>query len=217
MEKSSEKDAKWIDVSIPLKTGMVTWPDDEPVVIKRKQDMDQGDPYTLSIMSMSLHAGTHMDAPRHFIKGGQSLNEMPLDATVGPAWVIKIADPVSIKIEELSRHPIAKGDRILFKTENSDSNWFDEAFNENFVYISRDAARYLVERQVRTVGIDYLSVGGYREDGPETHHLLLGAGIWVIEGMDLSKVEPGRYQLVCLPMKIMESEGAPARVILKQL
>jgi len=207
---------EWIDVTVPLRSNMVTWPGDETVVVKKKLDMAQGDPVTLSAVSMGLHTGTHMDAPMHFLKDGKSLDELPFDATVGSARVIEVKDPVSIKVDDLVPHRIRKDERILFKTRNSATNWHEETFNQDFVFISQNAARYLAERKIRTVGMDYLSVGGYKVDGPETHHLILGAGIWVIEGLDLSKVKPGRYQMICLPLRFLNSEGAPARVILKR-
>jgi len=141
---------------------------------------------------------------------------MPLDATVGPARVIAIGDTKSIKRAELVGHGISVGERILFKTLNSDHAWDSDTFEENFVFISQDGARYLAECGVRTVGVDYLSVGGFREDGPETHHALLGAGIWIIEGLNLRGVEPGAYEMVCLPLRLMGAEGSPARAILRK-
>jgi arylformamidase len=141
---------------------------------------------------------------------------MPLDATIGPARVIPIRDTHSIKRDELKEHALNEGDRILFKTTNSAQSWNSNQFDENFVFISQDAARYLAECKVRMVGVDYLSVGGFRMDGPETHHALLSAGIWVIEGLNLSAVEPGTYDMVCLPLRLMGAEGSPARAILRR-
>jgi arylformamidase len=141
---------------------------------------------------------------------------MPLDATIGPARVIPIHDTKSIKRDELLGHSIARGERLLFKTSNSVNSWNSDEFNENFVFISKDAAQYLAEVGVRTVGVDYLSVGGFREDGPETHEALLSAGIWIIEGLNLNAIEPGDYELVCLPLKLMGAEGSPARAILRR-
>jgi arylformamidase len=195
---------------------MVHWPGDPPFHIERAEDQDKGDTATVSRMTLGVHTGTHMDAPLHFIPNARSIDTMPLDATVGPARVIPIRDTQSIKREELKAHAIGAGDRILFKTSNSSQAWNSDAFAENFVYISQDAARYLVDCGVRMVGVDYLSVGGYRQDGPETHHALLGAGIWIIEGLNLSAVEPGIYDMVCLPLRLMGAEGSPARAILRR-
>jgi arylformamidase len=158
-----------------------------------------------------------MDAPLHFVKNGATIDEMPVEATVGPARVIRIRDRHSIRREELLDHEIAASQRILFRTVNSDDAWVGDDFKEDFVFIAHDAAEYLAENGVRCVGVDYLSVGGYKQDAAETHQALLGAGVWVIEGLNLSGVEPGEYDLVCLPLKLMGAEGAPARAILRSL
>ena len=208
--------ASWIDVSVPLHSGMVHWPNDPPIRIERIRDLERGDPCTLSALSMGSHTGTHMDAPLHFIRGGRGLDEMPLSAVIGPARVIAIRDPDSITPDELRAHRICRGERILFKTRNSARCWTADGFVEDFVYLSTAAAELLAERRVRTVGIDYLSVGGYREkNGVAVHRTLLGAGIWIIEGLNLSQVRPGVYELLCLPLKIERSDGAPARAVLR--
>jgi arylformamidase len=194
---------------------MVHWPGDPEFHIERATDQEKGDVATVSRMTLGVHTGTHMDAPLHFIRHTPSIDTMPLDATVGPARVIPIRDRKSIKRAELIEHNISSGERILFKTANSEHLWNTDQFDEDFVYICQDAARYLAERCVRTVGVDYLSVGGFQQDGPETHEALLGAGIWIIEGLNLSAVEPGDYELVCLPLRLMGAEGSPARAILR--
>jgi len=158
-----------------------------------------------------------MDAPLHFVRDGKGLDEMPLDATIGRARVIEVEDPESVKPEEIEPQEVREGERILFKTRNSARSWHENAFMEDFVYVSQEAARYLAAHHVRTVGIDYLSVGGFRKDGVETHRALLEAGIWVIEGLDLSRVEPGEYELVSLPLKVERGDGAPARAILRAI
>ena len=206
----------WIDISVPVRNGMVHWPGDPPFHIERATDQEKGDVATVSRMELGVHTGTHMDAPLHFIRHARSIDTLPLDATVGPARVIAISDPKSIRREELIPHSIAAGERILFKTANSDHLWGSDRFGEDFVFISQEGARYLAERGVRTVGVDYLSVGGFYTDGPETHQALLGAGMldyrrtWTCGG-----VEPGEYELVCLPLRLMGAEGSPARAILR--
>jgi arylformamidase len=207
----------WIDVSVPLYSGMAHWPDNPPVLIERMLDMDRGDTCNVSTIAMGSHTGTHMDAPLHFLRTGKGIDEMPLDATLGLARVIEIGDTESIKPGELRPHGILQGERVLFKTQNSTRCWKSDGFVEDFVYISQEAARYLAELHVRTVGMDYLSVGGYVKDGVETHQALLGAGIWVIEGLDLSQVQPGTYDLICLPIKLAKGDGAPARAIVRKV
>jgi arylformamidase len=207
----------WIDVSVPLRSGMVHWPDNPPVRIERMLDMESGDAANVSTISLGSHTGTHMDAPIHFVRGGEGIDRMPLDATLGRTRVIGIQDPESVKPEELEPHGIRRGERVLFKTRNSSRRWWTQDFIEDFVYVSQEAARYLADLGVRTVGVDYLSVGGFFRDGAETHQALLGAGIWVIEGLNLSGIEPGEYELICLPIKVEEGDGAPARAILRAI
>jgi len=192
--------SQWIDVSVTLRTGMVSWPGDPPARISHALDMEKGDPCTVSLIDMGAHTGTHMDAPAHFVRGGPGIDTMPLGAAIGSARVILIRDRKSIKTDELVRHSIRRGERVLFKTYNSDHCWDTDSFFEDFVYLSATAAQYLVERQVRLVGIDYLSVGGFSADGKETHQALLSAGIWIVEGLNLAQVQPGRVELVCLPL-----------------
>ena len=206
---------KWIDISVSLHSGMVHWPDNPPVKIERMKDMEQGAVCNVSVMSLGAHTGTHMDAPLHFIKNGKSLDKLPLEATIGPARVIEIKDREMVRPDELRGHNLRRGERILLKTRNSTRCWKTDAFIADFVYISREAAQYLVDRGIRTIGVDYLSVGGFHRDGHETHRILLGAEVWIIEGINLSKVKPGNYELVCLPLKVLGSDGAPARALLR--
>jgi len=205
----------WIDISVPLRNAMVHWPSDPPVTIKRVKDIEHGDTDNLSMISMGAHSGTHIDAPLHFIHHGTGIDKMPLDTTVGRARVIEIQDTESIKAEELLHHRIRRSERILFKTGNSSRAWQTDTFIEDFVFISDEAARFLVERGVRVVGVDYLSVGGFKRGGSYVHETLLGRGVWIIEGLDLSRVSPGRYDLICLPLKLDQGDGAPARAILR--
>ncbi len=206
----------WFDISVPIYSGMAHWPDNPAVRIERMQDMKRGDAANVSKIEMGAHTGTHMDAPRHFLADGGGIDEMPLDATIGPARVIRIEHPEAILPAELEGHNLQAGERVLFRTQNSERCWNTDQFIEDFVYVSAAAAQFLVDRQVRTVGVDYLSVGGYVYDGVETHQILLGAGLWVIEGLNLAAVEPGSYELICLPLRIVGADGAPARAVLRK-
>src|SRR5579884_983381 len=207
---------EWIDISVPLYNGMVHWPDDPPFHREEVLQMERGDVCNVSKITSTAHIGTHMDAPHHFIKGGAGIDAMPLAATMGPARVIRIADPDLIRVSEIEPHNLQAGERILFRTRNSETSWKSPEFDKTFVHIPADTARYLADRKVRTVGVDYLSVGGFETDGPQTHEALLGGGVWIIEGLDLSGVEPGDYELICLPIKIAGSDGAPARAIIRR-
>jgi len=205
----------WMDVSIPIRSGMVHWPGDPSVRVRRRLNMDGGDDVNLSTISMGAHTGTHMDAPLHFVRSGKSIDQMPLSAIIGSARVIQIKDPELIKVEELRPHRLHRGERVLFKTVNSHRCWRTDTFVKNYVHISLEAGRFLAARRVRAVGVDYLSVGGFKKDSHETHIALLRAGVWLIEGLDLSRVKAGRYDLIALPLRIEGSDGAPARVLLK--
>jgi arylformamidase len=207
----------WIDISVPLRSGMVHWPDNPPVRFERMLDIERGDACNVSKLSLGAHTGTHMDAPIHFLSDGIGIDEIPLTATMGRARVIEIGDTESIKSGELTAHRIRRGERILFKTANSAHGWQTDEFVEDFVYIGREAARYLATIGVQTIGVDYLSIGGFHVDGVDTHQALLEAGIWVIEGLNLSYVQPGRYDLICLPLRIVGGDGAPARAVLRRI
>lgn len=208
---------EWIDVSLTLKSNMMHWPGDPPVFIERVRDIDKGDTVNLSKITMGVHSGTHVDAPVHFIKDAMGVHQILFDLIVGHARVIEITANDTIKEKELSKHKIEKNERILFRTKNSINKLLHkDIFTEDFVYMDEEAAKFLVSRRIKTVGIDYLSIGGYKKNGSDVHRILLGAGIPIIEGLDLTEVGPGNYDMICLPMKILDSDGAPARVILKK-
>ena len=207
----------WIDVSVPIQNGMVHWPGDPTFESHLKKTIgdENNSPCNLTLMNMSVHTGTHMDAPRHFIAEGATMETLPLDAVMGPCRIIEINSATTIAADELEPHDLKRGERILFKTHNSERCWQTDDFDEDFIYIAQDGARHITERGVMTVGVDYLSVGGYKKDGVETHVELLGAEVWIIEGLNLSGIEPGKYDLACLPLKLVGSDGAPARAALR--
>jgi arylformamidase len=206
----------WIDVSMPCRAGMVTWPGDPFVDISQVMDMERGDSCNLTRLNMSAHTGTHMDAPRHFTRTGVSMSAWRPEDTVGPCRVIAIEDPVAIRAAELAPHTPQAGEILLFKTQNSRLRYQDNTFHEDFVYLANDAAQLLAKARVRTVGIDYLSIGGFHHDLVETHVTILGAGIWVIEGLMLDEVAAGDYELCCLPLRLQGADGAPARALLRK-
>ncbi len=207
----------WIDVSLPFRNGMVHWPGDTPFERGMNMEIANGDLVNLSQMTSSVHMGTHMDAPLHFIANAKSIDSMPLSATIGPARVIGIEDPEAITVRELAPHKIARGERILFRTANSRRAWKTDVFQEDYIYVNPETAEYLAGIGIQTVGVDYLSVGGFHTGNAETHRALLGAGIWVIEGLNLEHVEPGDYELICLPLKLVGADGAPARAVLRKI
>ena len=205
----------WIDVSVPLRSGMHHWPGDPPPFVTMHAGTAKGDVCNVSAIYCSSHTGTHMDAPWHFLPGTKTMDDLPWDAVIGPARVVEIKDREAIKPAELKKLKLRKGERLLFKTRNSAVGWAKPEFDKDFVYISKEGAQYLVDCGVQTVGVDYLSVGGFYKDGIETHHILLGAEVWIIEGLDLAKVKPGNYDLLCLPIKFHQGDGAPARCLIR--
>lgn len=205
----------WIDISVPIHNAMHGWPGNPPTFISMHAGTAKGDVCNVSAIAISSHAGTHMDSPFHFLHGAKTMDTLPWDAVIGPCRVVEIKDEESIKPAELEKLNLQKGERILFKTPNSARSWQKDEFDKDFVYISKEASQYIVDRGVQTVGIDYLSVGGFYKDGIETHHILLGAEVWIIEGIDLSKIEPGEYDLICLPIKFQNGDGAPSRCLIR--
>lgn len=204
------------DISVPLTDSMAVWSGDPAPRVEQVAFMDKGDLCNVTRLNIGAHTATHMDAPRHFLAAGDSIDQVPFSATIGPARVVLIEDPVAIRRRELEALKPQPGERILFKTLNSKVAWASPSFFENFVYIAADAAQYLVDCGVRCVGVDYLSIGGFFHDTVETHVILLGAGVGVIEGLNLSEVEPGEYELICLPLRIAGADGAPARAVLRR-
>lgn len=205
----------WKDVSVPLRDGMAHWPGDPECHIKRVSRMEDGAVCNLTHISMSAHTGTHMDAPRHFIADGRTMEQMPFEAVIGRCRVYELDCEDQITADDLKKLRLVPGQRVLFKTRNSTRSWAMNEFDKDFVSIRQDAAQYLVEQQVMTVGVDYLSIGGFNKDGVETHQIMLGAGIWVIEGLNLAEISDGYYELICLPIKLEGADGAPCRVVLR--
>lgn len=220
----------WMDISVAMRDGMVHWPGDPECHVSLHVKL--GDPMpgqpgktipcNLTKLSLSAHTGTHMDAPRHFVADGKTMETLPLDAVMGRCRVIELKHKSAITVDELKPWKLKPGERVLLKTRNSTRSWKlakTGIFDEEFIYIPADTARYLVDCGVMTVGVDYLSVGGYKKDGAECHQIMLGAKcpIWIIEGLNLAKIKPGRYELACLPLKIVGADGAPCRAALRVL
>jgi arylformamidase len=203
------------DISLRLSESLPVWPGDPGIVITQTSHLDRGDMATVSRLDMGAHTGTHVDAPVHFVRGGLPVDKLDLNVLVGPAQVVHVPDADLLSAAVLDGLGIPPGtERVLFRTRNSELWALGETrFDQEFVAISRDGARWLVERGVRLVGIDYLSVGSWAEP-VAAHQVLLGAGVIAVEGLDLSGIAPGEYQLACLPLKLAGCDGAPARAIL---
>ncbi len=209
---------RWIDVTVPLRNQLPTWPGDPECHITKAEDMEEGAVCNLTHLNLSAHTTTHMDAPRHFIADGQTMEQMPLDAVIGPCRVIELPGVTDqITPADLEPLDLQTGERLLFKTRNSTRSWALDHFDRDFISIRADAARHLVECGIQTVGVDYLSISGFEKDVVETHQVILGANIWVIEGLNLADITPGDYELLCLPLKIQGADGAPCRALLRPI
>lgn len=210
----------WYDISVPLKQGMNYLPID-PVAPKiyRFADVALGSKVTMSMLEIISHTGTHIDSPLHFIPGGSSISDMPLDATIGPARVIEITDPVTVKVAELEKYDIQKGDRILCKTRNSPEAYESPKFVEDYVYLDAEAADYLAQKQIALFGLDCITIGDIKneESVMKTHQSLLSAGIYILEGCALGHVPAGEYELLCLPLLMYNGDAGPSRAILRPL
>ena len=203
------------DISLTISESTIVWPEDPPVRITLLCHLDKGDHSTISQLDMGAHVGTHVDAPAHFIPGGSGIDALDLNVLVGPALVVHALDTDALSANVLEGLAIPPGtERVLFRTHNSDRWARDEReFDKDFVAITEDGARWLVARGVRLVGVDYLSVAPFGNTAP-THRILLRAGVIPVEGLNLSGIVPGTYQFICLPLKIADSDGAPARAVL---
>ncbi len=204
------------DISLTISPNLPTWPGDPGIELQQFESMDKGAHANVTSISTSVHVGTHVDAPHHFLNDGRTVEQLPLEVLTGPCYVVQLPDGVeAITSDVLERVEIAPDmKRVLFGTRNS-HQWAggETKFQTDFVAITEDGAEWLVEHGVQLVGVDYLSVAPYGDSSP-THTVLLKAGVVIVEGLNLSKVMRGFYELYCLPLKIAGSDGAPARAIL---
>jgi arylformamidase len=203
---------KLYDISVPIHPGMIIYEGNPGVELERVDSIPDGAHANVSRLVLGVHTGTHVDAPLHFIEQGAGSESVELEPLIGSASVVD-ATAVSGDIDEdaLTALDIPPGaERVLLKTTNG-RLWEGDVFSRDFIRLTGSGARYLIDQGVRVVGIDFLSIG----DG-EAHRELLGAGVVPIEGLDLRAVEPGDYQLICLPLRLEGSDGAPARAVLLQ-
>jgi arylformamidase len=206
---------KLIDVSVPLDATLPNYPGNTPFTLEAIKRIARGDSSNVSTLHMSAHAGTHVDAPRHFFDSGTGTESLPLDMLVGRTRVVELVTRKAITAEDLGPLNLTEDVRVLFKTHNS-RTWSDAAFHTDYVGVSESGAKFLVEHGIKVVGVDYLSVEQFKTPGAPAHHALLGAGVIVIEGLNLRDVEPGIYEMFCLPLRVVGSDGAPARVVLRR-
>jgi arylformamidase len=201
------------DVTVPLVPGMLAYPGDPPFEIEPVAPAG-GAPYRLSRMVLTTHTGTHVDAPAHFIAGGSTVDQLPLEILLGKARVVELSARERVERAHLEALDLSDDLRVLLKTRMS-GQALKPHYQEDHVYLTADAAHYLAQAGIKLVGFDYLSID--RSDSADfpSHHALLGAGVIVVEGLDLSEVEPGEYDMACLPLRLGGGDAAPARVVLR--
>jgi arylformamidase len=205
---------KLIDVTVPLDDSLPVYPGNTAFSIEAIKRIARGDSSNVSTLHMGAHSGTHVDAPRHFFDQAPGTEGLPLDMLMGRVRVVEVASRKGIAREDFADVDLSEDVRLLIKTHNS-RLWGSREFHPDFVGVSESGARFLVERGVKVLGVDYLSVEEFKKPGAPAHHILLGGGTIVIEGLNLLDVEPGIYDMVCLPLRIVGCDGAPARVVLR--
>jgi arylformamidase len=206
---------KLIDVTVPLDASLPTYPNNTPFSLEPIKRVARGDSSNVSTLHMSAHSGTHVDAPRHFFDDGTGTEALPLEMLIGRTRVIEVTSRAGIAAEDLSAIDLSEDVRLLIKTHNS-RLWTSPDFHTDYVGVTESGARHLVDRGIKVVGVDYLSIEQFRKPGAPAHHVLLGAGTIVIEGLNLLDVDPGVYEMYCLPLRIVGADGAPARVVLRR-
>ena len=209
------------DLSIPLSSAIPTYPGDPEIEIQAWRTLSNGDGANVSVLRFGAHTGTHVDAPAHFIEGAPGVGSLPLDVLIGDAEVVEVPSEFnSIDLSFVKQHCTNESTRVLFKTRNS-AIWktSNAHFEKDYTYLELEAAKHLVEQGVRLVGIDYLSIEKFAQEGHPTHLALLSKAVIIVEGLNLGDVPAGKYELICLPLRISDGlgDGAPARAVLRSL
>ena len=207
--------AKIYDISVDIKIGMPTYPGDAKFKSRKLKSVEQ-DGYEIHRLSLGNHTGTHVDAPAHFIQNGATITELPLYILNGRTRVVEIQNKEKVGLTEVQNLKLDNDFRILFKTRNSSLWKTRKRFQKNYVYLTLDAAMYLAEIDIKLIGFDYLSLEKFGDSEHPVHRYLLGNQVIILEGLDLSEVEEGEYEMCCLPLKLAGMDGAPARVILRK-
>ncbi|MGH9371102.1 MAG: cyclase family protein [Vicinamibacterales bacterium] len=206
---------RFLDVSVPLAAGIPTYPGNPEFELQPIKRIAAGDSSNVSRLVMGTHSGTHVDAPRHFFDGGAGTDALELELLIGRARVVDLPRRGGITADDLAAVGLREDLRVLFRTPNS-ALWNSGGFHQDYTHLTESGARCLVEQGVKVVGVDYLSVEQFKKPGAPAHRALLSKGVVIIEGLNLSEVEPGMYEMYCLPLRVAGGDGAPARVVLKR-
>lgn len=201
---------KIYDVSVPIDESTPVFPGDPVFRSQSLKSFKEKDRYQLYEISMGNHAGTHVDAPAHFIKDGNTIDDIPLEVLNGRVRVVEIHHATKIDVSELKRLILVDDFRILFKTRNS--LLWNEPFNPEYIYLTENAAKYLTENGIKLIGFDYLSIDRFGDESYPAHNALLKNDIALVEGLNLAEVEEGEYEMSCLPLRIKGLDASPARV-----
>ncbi|HEX6575818.1 MAG TPA: cyclase family protein [Gemmatimonadaceae bacterium] len=202
------------DISIAVRSGGLVYPGNPPIAIEPQQAISQGAGANVSSISFGSHTGTHVDAAKHFFDDGETVDQIAPDLLIGPAILIEVDDTLkSVGAADLKHHDLRGYKRVLIRTRNS-ALLSDPEFHRDYTFIAPDGAEYLVEQGVTLVGVDYLSIEQFHSGHHRTHRTLLEKNVVIVEGLNLSGVNPGEYTLVCLPLRLEGLDGAPARAIL---
>ncbi len=211
----------WTDVTYPIFEGMTGWPGQPATAYDVLSCIHCGDTARVTMLHLSAHTGTHMDAPSHFLAQGIDVSRAPVEVGLGPVRIAAIDCPAEVTVAQIQAYeartrPLEAGERLLLRTPNSDRKlWVQEPFDKDYHGIGPEAAKYLAGKKLLLVGVDYLSVGPFYAGNPQTHRALMGSQVWIIEGVDLRKITEGDYEMICLPLKLNGSDGSPIRVLLR--
>lgn len=213
----AKKLMKLYDITLPVSNDLPVWPGDPPVSIMVTKSILKGDQCNITKIQMGTHTGTHVDAPLHFLKDGTTIDTIPIETFIGPCLVVELDSEALIEKNDFQKYNLSGYSRILIKTRNSEL-WAKNisSFDTNYVALGINAAQYLIENTISLIGIDYLSIEAFQSYSSPVHKLLLKNNVTILEGLNLSGVKAGVYELICLPLKLHGCEGAPARVLLRE-
>ncbi|MGB3802077.1 MAG: cyclase family protein [Lewinella sp.] len=212
----------WTDVTYPIFENMTGWPGQPKTSLETLSCIHCGDSAMVSVLHMSLHSGTHMDAPSHFLAQGIDVSQYPTEVGMGPVRIAHVKPQAEVTPDDLIAYeqrtrPLERGERLILRTPNSDqSNWLQEPFQKEYHAIGPAAAEWIGQKGLKLIGVDYLSVGPFHKGNPQTHRALMGAKVWIIEGVDLRRVKEGDYEMICLPLKIAGGDASPIRILIRE-